>query len=203
MRRALAEREARLADRWTPLTNPHEVAGMDADEVLGRWADAHAAHGTDTTRADLETARTAGAHRLAVVAPERLAAWNALQTAQPTPGTGLGARPGLSPADAAARTAGRPSAFLPGPGGAHAGWERGRPARGAGGRHGGADDRRVDQPHRDRGPGRREGRPARPVPDQPRHAPVSTNPGVPRPRPPFDRRPDSWAVGTLTLERTT
>ena len=123
MRRALAEREARLADRWTPLTNPQEVAGMDADEVLGRWADAHAAHGTDTTRADLEQARTAGAHRLAAVAPERLAAWNALQTAQPTPVPGVGARPGLSPADAAARTAGRPSAFLPGPGGAHAGWE--------------------------------------------------------------------------------
>ena len=95
---------------------------MDADEVLGRWADAHAAHGTDPTRADLDAARAAGAHRLAVVAPEQLAAWNALQAEQPTPGTGLGARPGLSPADAAARTAGRTGAFLPGPGGAHAGW---------------------------------------------------------------------------------
>lgn len=120
MRRALAEREARLADRWTPLTNPQQVAGMDADEVLGRWADAHAAHGTHTTRADLEAARTAGAHRLAAVAPERLAAWNALQADQPTAVAGVAARPGLSPADAAARTAGRSGAFLPDPGGA--GW---------------------------------------------------------------------------------
>jgi hypothetical protein len=93
---------------------------MDADEVLGRWADAHAAHGTHTTAKDLETARTAGAHRLAAVAPERLAAWNALQTEQPTAVAGVAARPGLSPADAAARTAGRSGAFLPDPGGA--GW---------------------------------------------------------------------------------
>ena len=187
-RRRRAHRGRRCARRW-PSGTPDWPTWTAADRarVARRWTPTRCWTGgptrtpptaRDTTRADLRQARTVGAHRLAEVAPERVAAWKALQTAQPTPVTGRGRPPGTVPGRRRGphrRTAER----VP----TRTGWGarrmgRGGPARGEGGRHGGADDRRVDQPHRDRGPGRREGRPARPVPDQPRHAPVSTNPGV-------------------------
>lgn len=127
MRKALAERDARLVQVWKPLTE-HGVAAMGADEVADRWAAAHAAHGHDHTDRDgnvedVKKARAAGQERLAELDPGRVDAWTALQAAQPSPVKGMGARPGLSPADAAARTSGRVGAFLPSPGdGATLGW---------------------------------------------------------------------------------
>ena len=121
MRKALAERDARLEQAWKPLTE-HGVAAMGADEVADRWAAAHAAHGHDGNAEALNRARTVGQERLAELDPGRVDAWKALQAAQPSPAPGVGARPGLSQADAAARTAGRVGAFLPSPGGAAAGW---------------------------------------------------------------------------------
>ena len=126
MRKALAERDARLVLAWKPLTEPG-VEAMGAAEVADRWAAAHAAHGhgrtdQDGNAKDLTKARAAGEKRLAELDPGRVDAWKALQAAQPSPVPGVGARPGLSPADAAARTTGRVGAFLPSPGGAAAGW---------------------------------------------------------------------------------
>ncbi len=118
MRKALAERDARLAEVWRPLTE-HGVEAMGAQEVADRWAAAHAAHGNAK---DLTTAREVGEKRLTELDPGRVAAWKALQAEQPSPVEGVGARPGLSPADAAARTTGRVGAFLPSPGGAAPGW---------------------------------------------------------------------------------
>lgn len=121
MHKALTEREARLWQAWKPLTGPG-IDTMPAAEVLTRWAAAHTAHGHHGIAEDLEKARIAGGRRLKEVDPARVDAWTALQAAQPSPVQGLGSRPGLSPADAAARTAAHPAAFLPGPGGSTAGW---------------------------------------------------------------------------------
>ena len=121
MQQALAERNARLEQVWKPLTEPG-VTTMGTDEVLDRWAAAHAAHDTPENADALETARKVGEDRLRELDPVRADAWKAMQAEQPSPVKGLGSRPGLSQADAAARTAGRATAFLPGPGGATAGW---------------------------------------------------------------------------------
>jgi hypothetical protein len=114
MRLALAEREARLHQAWAPLLGTG-AAAMDGDEVVTRWAAAHAAHGLDAqTAARLDQARAAGQARLAGVDPARLNAWKALQVGTPSTVPGV-SRPGLTPAAAAARIAGQQGAFLPTP----------------------------------------------------------------------------------------
>lgn len=122
MRRALAERETRLAQSWTALGEPGAEA-MSSDELLRRWADAYTAHGTPRTAADLEQARAAGTRRLTELDPQRAAAWQALQAPQATAAPGAG-QPGLSAAEAANRTAGRTGAFLPGGSADGATWAR-------------------------------------------------------------------------------
>ena len=101
MHRALEERNARLWKEWKPLTEPG-VDAMGADEVLDRWAAAHAAHEHPGIAVDLERARVVGEARLRELDPVRLDAWRAMQVGQPSTVETLGIRPGLSPADAAA-----------------------------------------------------------------------------------------------------
>ncbi len=121
MRRALAERNARLRQEWLPLTMPG-IEAMDTGEVLARWAAAHAAHPNELIDADLTAARAAGEARLRTLDPTLVDAWAALQADQPSTVAGLGSRPGLTPAEAASRVAGRTGAFLPAPSGAQHGW---------------------------------------------------------------------------------
>lgn len=120
MRRALAEREERLRGQWQPLLTG--AGRMDTGEVVSRWAAAHAAHGLgEETAEQLRQARQVGQDRLAELDPQRLRAWAGMTAEQPSTVKDL-SRPGLSEAEAAARTAGRPPAFLPGPGGSGSGW---------------------------------------------------------------------------------
>lgn len=124
MRRALAEREQRLRACWQPLLGDG-AGGMDAAEVADRWAAAHAAHGTGEPMAgQLAMAREAGQARLAELDPDLVRAWTALQAEQPSTVQGLGARPGLTQAEAACRVAGKAGAFLPTPGGDQHGWAK-------------------------------------------------------------------------------
>lgn len=117
MRRALAEREQRLAGVWGPLAGG-AAATMTQEQVTQAWAAAHASLGEGPA---LDEARAAGFARLRELDPDLADGWVAAQLPQPSTVKGLGERPGLSAGQAAARTTGRAGAFVPGPVG-QAGW---------------------------------------------------------------------------------
>lgn len=107
MQQALAEREARLAERYRPLTGPGANA-LDTQQLLDGWAAAHGAHGTND---DVARAQAKGEELLRQREPELMAPYDALRGTNQTD-----ARLRITDAEAAARTAGGRAAFGP------AGW---------------------------------------------------------------------------------